>query len=152
MVFIEDIRGNISIIDKSAWILGVLLVPKFFIKKFFVKGDKKKVDDVATVIFSSGSTGDPKGVMLTHANIFSNIQGFYQVGQIQRNDIVMGVLPFFHSFGFTACMCFPVGTGLSVIYHSNPLDALTVGKMVERYKATILIGYSYLFLRIHEKM
>ena len=78
--------------------------------------------------------------MLTHSNIFSNIQGFYQVAQIQHNDVIMGVLPFFHSFGFTACLCFPVGTGLSVVYHSNPLDASTVGKMVSKYKATILVG------------
>lgn len=140
MVFVEDLQKEISPVDKIFWVLGALCLPKPLIRSLFVKGDKTKVGDVATVIFSSGSTGDPKGVMLTHANIFSNIQGFYQVGQVQANDVVMGVLPFFHSFGFTACLCFPVGTGLSVVYHANPLDASTVGKMVEKYKATILIG------------
>ncbi|HSV43232.1 MAG TPA: acyl-[ACP]--phospholipid O-acyltransferase [Candidatus Bathyarchaeia archaeon] len=140
MMFVEDLNGKISTKDKVFWVLLALVMPEILINMFFVKGNKNHVDDVATVIFSSGSTGEPKGVMLTHSNIFSNVQGFYQVGQVQRDDVVMGVLPFFHSFGFTACLCFPVGTGLSVVYHPNPLDAGIIGKMVEQYKATILIG------------
>ncbi len=140
MTFLEDLDGKIEKGEKVRWFLKVLLLPGWMLGKFYVKGHQTNVHELATVIFSSGSTGEPKGVMLTHSNIFSNIEGFYQVGQIQRNDVVMGVLPFFHSFGFTACLCFPVGVGLSVVYHHNPLDAATVGKLVERYKATILIG------------
>ena len=52
----------------------------------------------------------------------------------------MGVLPFFHSFGFSACMCLPVGVGIGAVYHPNPLDAAVIGKLVEKYKATIIIG------------
>ncbi len=140
MIFLEDLSAQIEQGEKVRWFLRALLLPGWMIEKFYVKGNRTSVHDLATVIFSSGSTGEPKGVMLTHSNIFSNIEGFYQVAQIQRNDVVMGILPFFHSFGFTACLCFPVGVGLSVVYHHNPLDAATVGKMVERYKATILIG------------
>lgn len=140
MVLIEDIQKKVTGRERILYVLKALLFPAWLIKLLFVRGDKTHVDDIATIIFSSGSTGEPKGVMLSHGNIFSNIQGFWQVANIKPNDVVMGVLPFFHSFGFTAGLCFPVGTGLTVVYHSNPLDASTIGKMVKKYKASILLG------------
>ena len=78
--------------------------------------------------------------MLTHGNISSNIEGLYQVFNIKRNDVIMGALPFFHSFGFAAILCFPLGVGISAVYHSNSMDAGTIGRLVEKYKATILMG------------
>ena len=140
MVFLEDVKDQIQTKDRIKAVLMALLVPAFLIKKFCVDGDKLNVDDTATIIFSSGSTGEPKGIMLSHGNIFSNIEGFYQVFDIKRNDVVMGALPFFHSFGFTATMCFPVGAGIGVVYHTNPMDAPVIGKLVKKYKATILMG------------
>ena len=139
MVFLEDIKETISLKNKVSALIWSLMPPKL-IKLFCVEGDKVNVDDTATVIFSSGSTGEPKGVMLTHANIFSNIEGFYQIFNVKRNDIVIGALPFFHSFGFTAALCFPVGAGIGVVYHPNPLDAATIGKLAQKYRATILLG------------
>ena len=131
MIFLEDLlagipRGGEGRLGGE----GLSLLPKWLLRRLYVGGDQTKMQDVATVIFSSGSSGEPKGVMLTHANIFSNIEGFYQVGQVQPDDVVLGALPFFHSFGFTAGLCFPVGVGLSVVYHHNPLDAVTIGKLV----------------------
>jgi len=58
-------------------------------------------DALATVIFSSGSTGNPKGVMLTHRSILANVDATRQVYQLEGHDVMVGVLPFFHSFGFT---------------------------------------------------
>ncbi|MCD4780063.1 MAG: MFS transporter [Candidatus Omnitrophica bacterium] len=140
MYLLEDLKSLITSKEKTLSFLKALLAPRWLIVRDCVKGDRNNMHDIATIIFSSGSTGEPKGVMLTHGNIFSNIQGFYQVANVQTNDVVMGVLPFFHSFGFTACLCFPVGTGISAIYHPNPLDAATVGKMVKKYKASIILG------------
>ena len=140
MVFLEDVKKTIDKKEKLSAFLSALLLPSFFIKRLFVKGDIENIDDIATIIFSSGSTGEPKGVMLSHANITSNIEGLYQVLQLERKDVIMGVLPFFHSFGFTATLCFPLGLGIGVVYHSNPLDAGTVGKLVKKYKATMLMG------------
>lgn len=140
MVFLEDLKSSISTMKRLKTLAAVLLLPSSLIKRWFVKGDKTNVDDVATVIFSSGSTGEPKGIMLTHGNIFSNIEGFYQVFNIKPRDVVMGALPFFHSFGFTATLCFPVGVGVGVVYHSNPMDAAIIGKLVKKYKATMLMG------------
>ena len=65
------------------------------------------LDSLATVVFSSGSTGTPKGVMLTHRNIISNVEGMLQAINVDRNDCLLGVLPFFHSFGFTVGLWLP---------------------------------------------
>ena len=98
------------------------------------------VDRLATVIFSSGSTGDPKGVMLTHFNIMSNIQQVSQVFMLGGRDKIMGILPFFHSFGFMAALWMPAASGVGVVYHPNPLDAQAIGALVERYSVTLLIA------------
>jgi acyl-[acyl-carrier-protein]-phospholipid O-acyltransferase/long-chain-fatty-acid--[acyl-carrier-protein] ligase len=101
---------------------------------------KSNVDDLATIIFSSGSTGDPKGVMLTHFNIASNIQQVAQVFMLGGRDKILGILPFFHSFGFMAALWMPAVNGVGVVYHPNPLDAKVIGELVEKYKVTFLIA------------
>jgi acyl-[acyl-carrier-protein]-phospholipid O-acyltransferase/long-chain-fatty-acid--[acyl-carrier-protein] ligase len=98
------------------------------------------VDHLATVIFSSGSTGDPKGVMLTHFNILSNIQQVSQVFMLGGRDKILGILPFFHSFGFMAALWLPAANGVGVVYHPNPLDAQVIGQLVEKYGVTFLIA------------
>lgn len=98
------------------------------------------VDQLATVIFSSGSTGDPKGVMLTHANIASNIQQVSQVFMLDGRDKILGILPFFHSFGFMAGLWLPAVNGVGVVYHPNPLDAQVIGHLVGQYKVTFLVA------------
>jgi acyl-[acyl-carrier-protein]-phospholipid O-acyltransferase/long-chain-fatty-acid--[acyl-carrier-protein] ligase len=108
------------------------------------------VDELATVIFSSGSTGDPKGVMLSHYNIGSNIDQLEQVFALNRRDRLLGILPFFHSFGFTGTLCLPAVLGVGVAYHPNPLDAKTIGPLVSRYEITFLLAtptFLQLYLR-----
>ena len=98
------------------------------------------LDDLATVIFSSGSTGDPKGVMLTHYNIGSNIEQLGQTFALDRQDRLMGILPFFHSFGFTGTFALPLALGVGVVYHPNPLDARAVGALVSEYAVTFMLA------------
>ena len=99
-----------------------------------------QIDQLATVIFSSGSTGDPKGVMLTHFNIMSNISQVAQVFMLDGRDKILGILPFFHSFGFMAGLWLPAVQGVGVVFHVNPLDAQTVGALIEKYKVTLLVA------------
>ncbi|HTW81296.1 MAG TPA: AMP-binding protein, partial [Terracidiphilus sp.] len=94
----------------------------------------------ATIIFSSGSTGDPKGVMLSHYNIASNIEQMGQTFMFGRKDSLLGVLPFFHSFGFTVTLCLPAVLGVSVVYHPSPLDLTAISELVRDYKVTFLMA------------
>jgi acyl-[acyl-carrier-protein]-phospholipid O-acyltransferase/long-chain-fatty-acid--[acyl-carrier-protein] ligase len=138
MVFLEELRRTFGPAQKIRALLIGLLVPAAWLERAYVK--KQKPDDLATVIFSSGSTGVPKGVMLSHHNIVSNIEGICQVIQFNGTDIIMGVLPFFHSFGFTATIWLPLLAGFGAVYHPNPMDAKTIGETVQRSKATLLIS------------
>ena len=98
------------------------------------------LDSLATVVFSSGSTGTPKGVMLTHRNIISNVDGMLQAINVDRNDCLLGVLPFFHSFGFTVGLWLPAIAGFGVVFHTNPLEARTIGELCRKYRVTLIIG------------
>jgi len=128
-----------------AWLLPVGLLERAL-------GCVKRIelDDLATVIFSSGSTGEPKGVMLSHYNIGSNIEQMEQVFRLDKRDRVLGVLPFFHSFGFTGTFCLPSVLGVGVVFHANPLDAKTIGSLVRNYGVTFLLAtptFLQLYLR-----
>ena len=140
VVFLEDLAPTIRKVDKSLAILQALLLPLRWLERTFGHKGSRSVDALATIIFSSGSTGDPKGVMLSHYNVYSNIEGIDQVFATTCRDRILGVLPFFHSFGFTGTLWFPLATGLGSIYHPNPLDARVIAALTERYGATILLA------------
>jgi len=99
-----------------------------------------RADDLATVIFSSGSTGEPKGVMLSQHNIVSNIEGMREIFKVSAADDICGALPFFHSFGFTGTLWFPLISGFSASYHNNPLDGTQIARIVREKKSTILLA------------
>jgi acyl-[acyl-carrier-protein]-phospholipid O-acyltransferase / long-chain-fatty-acid--[acyl-carrier-protein] ligase len=131
MVFIEDVL-------KSQNKVRAFLVARFA-PKFMLRAGKTP-DSLATVIFSSGSTGNPKGVMLSHYNILSNIEAVSQVFWLGEKDRIVGVLPFFHSFGFTVTIWLPLVTGCAAVYHPNPTDAKAIGELVAKYKGTFLLS------------
>jgi acyl-[acyl-carrier-protein]-phospholipid O-acyltransferase/long-chain-fatty-acid--[acyl-carrier-protein] ligase len=136
--FIEDVMKEITPLTRARMWLAALLLPTGMIERLFVDSERNP-DQLATVVFSSGSTGAPKGVMLSHRNVLSNVAGLAQVFGVVDDDRMMGVLPLFHSFGFTASIWLPLTTGFSVVYHANPLDASTIGEMVQKYRATLII-------------
>ncbi len=108
-----------------------------------------RIDDLATVIFSSGSTGDPKGVMLTHYNIASNIEQAGQTFMFDRKDAMLGVLPFFHSFGFTVTLWLPAVLGISVVYHPSPLDLGASRRLRPRLPRHLPAGDAHLPASLH---
>ena len=94
----------------------------------------------ALVIATSGSTGEPKGVLLSHHNISATIDAIDQVVQIEDRDVVLGVVPIFHSLGFLATLWMPMILTAKVVYHVNPLDAREIGRLALEHGATILFG------------
>jgi acyl-[acyl-carrier-protein]-phospholipid O-acyltransferase / long-chain-fatty-acid--[acyl-carrier-protein] ligase len=137
-VYIEDIIASVSGLTRIICLIQATLLPTWFAERWLMR--HKGMDDLATIMFTSGSTGSPKGVMLSHHNVVSNIEAMAEVLQFGPDDTVMGVLPPFHSFGFTVTLWLPVTCGVPVAYHPNPLDADGVGKMAEEHSATILLG------------
>lgn len=103
-------------------------------------GANSKTDDLATVIFSSGSTGQPKGVMLSHRNIITNVDQVGDVYEFTQTDRMLGVLPFFHSFGFMATIAGPAVAGFGSAYHFNPMESKVIGPLAEEFGVTIIIA------------
>jgi acyl-[acyl-carrier-protein]-phospholipid O-acyltransferase/long-chain-fatty-acid--[acyl-carrier-protein] ligase len=118
-----------------AWTL-----PARWLEKALGQQSSAGLDDLATVIFSSGSTGDPKGVLLTHFNIGSNIEQIGQTFMLHGRDRLLGVLPFFHSFGFTVTLWLPAVLGVGVVYHPNPLDLTAISGLARHYRITFLLA------------
>jgi acyl-[acyl-carrier-protein]-phospholipid O-acyltransferase/long-chain-fatty-acid--[acyl-carrier-protein] ligase len=138
MVFLEDLRRAISPLARVRAAAAVRLLPAGALARMYLHEPAE--DALATIIFSSGSTGVPKGVMLTHGNLTANIDASMQVFRLTEADVMLGVLPFFHSFGYMATLWLPLLNGFGVVYHPNPMDAKTIGELAARYRATIMIS------------
>ena len=140
LVFIEERAARPGTGEKLAAFFMAWMLPVGWLERALGRARKVELDDLATVIFSSGSTGEPKGVMLSHYNIGSNIEQMEQVFSLDGRDRFLGVLPFFHSFGFTGTLCLPAVLGVGAVYHANPLDARTIGQLVCDHKVTFLLA------------
>lgn len=138
MVFLEELMKEISPLEKAKTALVAFLLPSRVLEAC-LPGERTP-HALATVIFTSGSTGRPRGAMLSHHNVLSNLEGLAQVCWVTTRDRFIGVLPFFHSFGFTCTLWLPLISGVGVVYHPNPLDAKTVGEMVAAYRTTGILG------------
>jgi acyl-[acyl-carrier-protein]-phospholipid O-acyltransferase/long-chain-fatty-acid--[acyl-carrier-protein] ligase len=139
-LLLEDIAAGPRAAEKLVALLLAWLLPVAWLEKALGHQKPKKLDDLATVIFSSGSTGDPKGVMLSHYNIVSNVEQISQTFMLNRHDRLLGVLPFFHSFGFTVTLCLPAVLGVGVVYHPSPLDLTAISELVRDYHVTFLLA------------
>jgi acyl-[acyl-carrier-protein]-phospholipid O-acyltransferase/long-chain-fatty-acid--[acyl-carrier-protein] ligase len=136
---LEEALPAISGLSKFLKLLMVISLPHGLLSRILGLY-RTKPDDLLTIVFSSGSTGEPKGVMLTHRNIGSNGLSFHVGVDLNDRDTMMGTLPFFHSFGYTVCLWAPVCIGMKVVYYPDPRAAKEVGELVAKHKCTIVLG------------
>jgi len=138
-VLLEEVAAKPGLGERLIALL-MWLLPAPLLERQLSGGKVTTLDDLATIIFSSGSTGEPKGVMLTHYNIASNIEQMGQAFMLENGDVLLGVLPFFHSFGFTVTLWLPAVMGIGVAFHPSPLDLVAVSEIVRDYKVTFLLA------------
>ncbi len=121
------------------WLLAVKLLPYTIIRRLAgvsAVGDR----DEAFLLFTSGSSGEPKGVALSHRNLLANATQFGEMLNLSDDDIIMGALPFFHSFGATVCLIFPMIEGVRVVTYPNPLETGKCAQLIQKHRATLMLA------------
>jgi len=136
VVYLDDFRDRVGILDK---LLALLAVPfaRALYHGLFGAG---KPDDPAVVLFTSGSEGTPKGVVLSHSNLLANAQQIAARVAFSSQDKILNALPVFHSFGLTAGTLLPILAGMQTFFYPSPLHYRIVPEMAYDVNATVLFG------------
>jgi long-chain-fatty-acid--[acyl-carrier-protein] ligase len=132
-VLLEDLRGRIPPARRLAAALRARL-------GLWPAPPATPADRPAVVLFTSGSESFPKAVPLTHANLLSNLQDLELAFAFYSDDRLLGLLPPFHSFGLTTTVLLPLVSGLPAVYHPVPTEGNTLARLIERHRATVLLG------------
>ncbi|MFD0696085.1 AMP-binding protein [Paenibacillus sp. GCM10027628] len=132
VLFLEDVKASIRFTDKIAGLSNYWMKSKGPVCE-----GKNEI-----VLFTSGSESKPKGVVLTHRNVYANIQQARTVIAFNSNDVVLGAMPMFHSFGLTAGTLLPILSGMKVVLYPNPLHYKVIPELVYDRNITILFGTS----------
>jgi acyl-[acyl-carrier-protein]-phospholipid O-acyltransferase / long-chain-fatty-acid--[acyl-carrier-protein] ligase len=132
ILYLEDLRDRMGLCDKL-WILRGLLFPRTVEKR-------GNPESAAVVLFTSGSEGRPKGVVLSHRALMSNIAQIRSVIDFSANDKVLNALPVFHSFGLTAGALLPIMTGMNLFLYPSPLHYRVIPELVYDRSCSILFG------------
>lgn len=138
ILMLEDVRRSFNLIDKMKALYRSKLSTSSILKIFNVS--EKSKNDQAVLLFTSGTESMPKGVPLTHGNILSNQRAAIQLIDIYTDDILLGILPPFHAFGFTISGLLALLSGVRVAYYPDPTDGPGLVKSLERWKANIICG------------
>ena len=120
------------------WTMSILLPARLLLRLLQIP--RKGGHAEATLLFTSGSTGEPKGVVMSHRNIVGNVSQFRQLLDATKDDAILASLPFFHSFGSTVTLWYPLIEGVRTITYPNPLEAAKNAALIKRYKLTLLLA------------
>ena len=135
-LYLEDLLKNLGRIERVRAVRAAL----FASPKHLAGGREPQPHDTAAIIFSSGTTGTPKGVVLSHANLLSNVNGVQDILPFSKKDAMCATLPLFHAFGYLALLWWPLLKGTRVAYHPNPLQAGRIVRLIKEEKLTALLS------------
>ncbi len=148
LIYLEDALESVTKWQRISTFLLVLLLPGWVIDRFLLGLHRHRLDDVLTIVFSSGSTGEPKGVVLTHRNIAANADASLRTLEVVPGEVLFGILPFFHSFGYTVCLWLPMNAPCTAVYFPDPRQAKEVGEIARINRATVMAATAT-FLRFY---
>ncbi|WP_374480656.1 bifunctional acyl-ACP--phospholipid O-acyltransferase/long-chain-fatty-acid--ACP ligase [Zoogloea sp.] len=135
MIYLEDLRETISLGDKLWLVLWALRFPRTALPA-------GSPEDPAVVLFTSGSEGKPKGVVLSHRALLANVAQIRAVVDLSIDDKILNALPLFHSFGLTAGALLPVLSGAKVFLYPSPLHYRVIPELAYDRNCTVLLGTS----------
>ncbi len=134
LVYLEDLANEISWADKIQGLLQAITI------NFWYQRSQIKPSAPAVILFTSGSEGEPKGVVLSHSNILANHNQLKARISFNAQDIVLNFLPMFHSFGFTVGTMLPILNGMTTFFYPSPLHFSIVPEIAYEINATIMFG------------
>lgn len=145
VVSLESVLAGIRAWEKlraaaAGWLLPATVLERWLGGRPAPPRESKTSRRIATLVFSSGSTGEPKAAVLSQESILANIEQVARVIALDGKDRLLGILPFFHSFGFTVGLTLPAVLGVPVVFHPNPLDTKAIGELVRRWQLTLLVA------------
>ncbi|NGX61602.1 MAG: Bifunctional protein Aas [Chlamydiae bacterium] len=136
ILLLEEIRRDFSWRQKWKAFWGTFRKPSSLLRRFGLH--RLSEDDPAVILFTSGTESLPKGVPLSHRNLIANQKDAFEMVKIRSDEVLLGVLPSFHSFGFNVTGIFPLLAGLRVAYSPNPTDGRRMALAIEKWDVTLL--------------
>ncbi len=122
-----------------SWAIASRLLPTFLLGTYLGLG-KRKDGDEATLLFTSGSSGEPKGVVLSHRNVLANVNQFGSRLDLPANSAILGCLPLFHSFGCTVTLWFPIIEGVNLVTYPSPLETKRLAELIALHQVNVLLS------------
>jgi acyl-[acyl-carrier-protein]-phospholipid O-acyltransferase/long-chain-fatty-acid--[acyl-carrier-protein] ligase len=138
VVLLDEVLPRIKLAILRWWVLSLLLPWRLLARIIQISpiGDRAE----AILLFTSGSSGEPKGVILTHRNILGNVSQFAVMLDAREDDLILATLPFFHSFGCTVTLWYPLIEGVRILTFPTPLETAKIAGLIEQHAATLILA------------
>jgi acyl-[acyl-carrier-protein]-phospholipid O-acyltransferase/long-chain-fatty-acid--[acyl-carrier-protein] ligase len=139
---------ELILIERTLPLLKKKIVSWAFISKLLPRAvlgsilglNKRRGDEEATLLFTSGSSGEPKGVVLSHRNVLANVTQFASRLDLTAGSAILGCLPLFHSFGCTVTLWFPIIEGVNLVTYPSPLETKRLAELIALHQVNVLLS------------